>query len=101
MRSNFLVAFLMVSVILAACAPAPAPVVEQATALPAVPTETPLELAVGPSLAAEQSQGLMETPTAVPQVVATSRGPNLESTAPSSVVLASGELQLVEFFRYT
>jgi hypothetical protein len=100
MRSNFMVAFLMVNVMLAACAPAPAPIVEQATALPAVPTETPFEAAVEPSPAAEQPQETVEAPTAVPQV-ATSRGPNLESTAPSSVALASGQLQLVEFFRYT
>jgi hypothetical protein len=101
MRSNSLVAFLMVSVVLAACAPAPAPVVEQATAVPAVPTETPFEPAVELSPTAEQPQETAEAPTAVPQVVATSRGPNLESTAPSSVALASGDLQLVEFFRYT
>lgn len=101
MRSNFLVAFLMVSVMLAACAPAPAPVVEQATAMPAVPIETPFQLAAEPSPTAEQSQETVEALTAAPQVVATSRGPNLESTAPSSVALASGDLQLVEFFRYT
>ena len=48
--------------------------------------------------------------TAVPQVeatvpavlpVATSRGPNLEATDPATVSLASGGLQLVEFFRFT
>ncbi|MGC8856902.1 MAG: hypothetical protein ACP5QU_08890 [Anaerolineae bacterium] len=40
-------------------------------------------------------------PTASPPVVATSRGPNLEATDPASVQLASGGLQLVEFFRFT
>lgn len=35
------------------------------------------------------------------QAVATSRGPNLEATDPSTVKLASGQLQLVEFFRFT
>jgi hypothetical protein len=40
-------------------------------------------------------------PTEIPQVVATSRGPDLEATDPSTVSLASGDLQLVEFFRFT
>ena len=39
-------------------------------------------------------------PTPV-QAVATSRGPNLEATDPNTVSLASGQLQLVEFFRFT
>jgi hypothetical protein len=37
--------------------------------------------------------------TALP--VATSRGPNLEATDPTTVSLASGGLQFVEFFRFT
>lgn len=35
------------------------------------------------------------------QAVATSRGPDLEATDPSTVSLASGQLHLVEFFRFT
>jgi len=34
-------------------------------------------------------------------VAATSRGPNLEATDPTTVRLDSGGLQLVEFFRFT
>jgi hypothetical protein len=30
-----------------------------------------------------------------------SRGPNLEATDPTTVSLESGDLQLVEFFRFT
>jgi len=33
--------------------------------------------------------------------VATSRGPDLEATNPAAVELASGQLQLIEFFRFT
>ncbi|HZM20598.1 MAG TPA: hypothetical protein VFC02_02575 [Anaerolineales bacterium] len=33
--------------------------------------------------------------------VATSRGPNLEATDPSTVSLGSGQIQFVEFFRFT
>ncbi|MBL8101624.1 MAG: hypothetical protein JNM02_03765 [Anaerolineales bacterium] len=35
------------------------------------------------------------------QAVATSRGPDLEATDPTTVSLASGQLHLVEFFRFT
>jgi hypothetical protein len=42
-----------------------------------------------------------QAPTEIPQIAATSRGPNLEATDPSTVSLASGDLQLVEFFRFT
>ena len=44
---------------------------------------------------------LAPTETALVQSVATSRGPELEATDPSTVALASGGLQLVEFFRFT
>jgi hypothetical protein len=33
--------------------------------------------------------------------VATSRGPDLHATDPATVSLASGQLQFVEFFRFT
>ena len=42
-----------------------------------------------------------ESPAEVPQAVATSRGPNLEATDPTTVSLNSGDLQFVEFFRFT
>jgi hypothetical protein len=35
------------------------------------------------------------------KLMATSRGDKLEATDPSTVALASGGLQLVEFFRFT
>ncbi len=46
-----------------------------------------------------QPQVTNETPPVV--AVATSRGANLEATDPATVSLASGQLQLVEFFRFT
>jgi hypothetical protein len=42
---------------------------------------------------------LAPTESALP--VATSRGPDLHATDPATVALASGGLQLVEFFRFT
>jgi hypothetical protein len=45
--------------------------------------------------------GSTATQTAGVQSVATSRGPDLHATDPTTVNLASGQLQLVEFFRFT
>jgi len=66
--------------------PAAMPTVTQPEA---APTETP-SVDVSPT----------EASTVVPQVIATSRGPNLEATNPDSYMRASGDLQLVEFFAF-
>ena len=82
----------LVAVLLASCAPkatqSPAP---PQTDLPQAATQTPESLT--------QPQVTNEAPVIV--AVATSRGPNLEATDPATVSLASGQLQLVEFFRFT
>ena len=65
-------------------------------------TEAP-EQPVQPT-ATESPAESVEEPAATeapPLPVATSRGPNLEATDPATVALASGGLQLVEFFRFT
>ena len=95
--------FLLLAVLVAACAP-----VEQSTATnpPAVVTE--------PSLAAPatstpgivqdvptEADPATEAPEATALPVATSRGPDLHATDPTTVSLASGGLQFVEFFRFT
>jgi len=75
-----------------ACAPtAPPPPATADTPLPA-PTQTQPVLS-GTEAPAATAQ--------IPQALATSRGPNLEATDPTTVVLASGGLQLVEVFRFT
>jgi hypothetical protein len=73
-----------------ACAPA-----ATASSIPvAIPSET---LSIIPATALA-----IPTGSSVPvQAVATSRGPNLEATDPITVSLASGQLQLIEFFRFT
>jgi len=77
----------LIAVLLASCAP-------QATRLPALPpTVTQLPEST------TQPQVTNEPPIVV--AVATSRGPDLEATDPATVSLASGQLQLVEFFRFT
>ena len=92
----------------AACAPVAAPVTVQpdAPVQAAPPTieppaqPTPLPGDVQPEAARTEALPT-ETLAEAPQSVPTSRGPDLESTDPAGVSLASGNLQLVEFFRYT
>jgi len=84
-----------------ACAPAvtTAPANPTEVAAPTLPPPSPtstLQAASAPDISVPQS-----TPTIEIQAVATSRGPNLEATDPTTVSLASGGLQLVEFFRFT
>lgn len=90
---------LLAVISIAACAPA-APATGSPT-LPAtgtgIPTQTPVEAPV----TATQPEVPTDAPTAVPEPAATSRGPALEATDPTTVSLASGGLQLVEFFRFT
>jgi hypothetical protein len=77
----------LVAVLLAACAPK----ATQPSAPPQAATQT--------SESVTKPQVTSEAPQVA--VVATSRGPNLEATDPATVSLASGQLQLVEFFRFT
>jgi hypothetical protein len=81
-----------------AAAPTPAQTEAPVTGPPAEPS--PLPAATLPSVAATEVAPT-EAPPEEPQPVATSRGPDLEATDPATVSLASGELQLVEFFRFT
>ena len=84
---------LVAALALGACAPA-AP-----SATAASPTDT---LAPIPTDSVSLAEPATLTPISIPvQAVATSRGPNLEATDPATVNLASGQLQLVEFFRFT
>ena len=90
----------LLAVLLASCAPAAVtePPAEPAAPVVVVPSAT---AAIG-----EPTQGsAVEAPTEAvepaPLPVATSRGPDLHATDPSTVSLASGQLQFVEFFRFT
>lgn len=100
MRSRFffLTASLITVLLAVSCAPTtPAEtVVLPATAAP-VDSASATEAIVPTSEATPVE--LTEAP--VVEVVATSRGVDLHATDPSTVSLASGQLQFVEFFRYT
>ncbi|MHB8778125.1 MAG: hypothetical protein ACYC6R_10235 [Anaerolineales bacterium] len=65
----------------------------------ALPTVESLPASGDPATASQAT--LAPTQIVDIQVVPTSRGPNLEATDPATVALASGQLQLVEFFRFT
>jgi hypothetical protein len=88
----------LVVTVLIACAP------EATTNLPAAATELPTEALLTATLAAPTLEPATqvapsEEATALP--AATSRGPDLHATDPTTVSLASGGLQFVEFFRFT
>jgi hypothetical protein len=87
MKIKQMLPYWMAAVLVVSCARSPA-----ATFTPA---------SASPTLAAAPTQLISPTETAPPIAAATSRGPNLEATDPSTVSLATGGLQLVEFFRFT
>ena len=97
MRPRFFIWILGLLAVLAASSCAPA----VATVPPAL-TDAPI-----PATAASVDSSAPEATTSVPaqpvevQAIATSRGPDLEASDPATVALASGQLQLVEFFRFT
>ncbi len=100
--SRLLLTFSLFAVLLAsACAPAvtssPAPAVD-ASATPASPPDVTVTSEV---TVTSPSEATLVPTEAVILPVATSRGAELHATDPASVALASGGLQLVEFFRFT
>ena len=96
-RFPFLTVGLSIALLAIACAPA-APTESPAEPVPAVAQPTATVAAVP---ATEASVAATATAVPVVQPIATSRGPNLEAVDPATVSLASGGLQLVEFFRFT
>ena len=97
--SRFLTSLVLLAVLLVACAPA------TATVSPAQPVTVEVNTTLPPTPTLETEPQATVAPTEVlgptPLPIATSRGPNLEATDPGTVSLASGGLQLVEFFRFT
>ena len=96
---RFFTSLILLTVLLAACAPA------TATVSLGQPATVEATATVPPSPTLDTSSQVTAAPTATllptPLPIATSRGPNLEATDPGTVSLASGGLQLVEFFRFT
>jgi hypothetical protein len=89
----------LLAILLAACASAEgAAPTNRAAAQPPTAVAATLTVAV-PTLEAATQAIPSEEATVLP--VATSRGPDLEATDPTTVSLESGGLQFVEFFRFT
>jgi hypothetical protein len=81
----------------ASCAPAVVPTAPPLVEEPApVPTAAVSTYTSAPEAAAPAPTQVVEV-----QAIPTSRGPKLEATDPATVNLASGQVQLVEFFRFT
>lgn len=100
MKTRLTLTFSLLLLLVVSCAPqatqpvATLPVAELPSAIPVQPVES----AGGE---ATQSPAASEPPTQAVLPVATSRGPDLHATDPSTVSLASGQYQFVEFFRFT
>lgn len=84
----------LVAVLLASCAP-------QATQFPAPLEANPPQAATQVPESTPQPQATQAPTQTAPVVAVTSRGDKLEATDPTTVSLASGGVQLVEFFRFT
>ena len=94
-RISIMVPMLLI-LIVSACGPAPQ----------ALPTATATKQAANPVVTEAPieptAEGISAAPTEPePVMVPTSRGPDLVASDPSMVKLASGQLQLVEFFSFT
>lgn len=103
MKLRLPLTFLVLAALAAACAPAQQ---STATAPPAAVTEPPVAAPATSTLevvkeAPSEAAAVTEIPTEAALPVATSRGPDLHATDPTTVSLASGGLQFVEFFRFT
>ena len=104
-KPRFFLNLSLLIVLLASCAPSavtespvqPVAIEPSATPIPSVQeTSTPaVDLTATYTL-----ELLSATPAVTAFPVATSRGPNLEATDPTTVSMASGGLQFVEFFEF-
>jgi len=107
--ARFLIPILLAVLLATACAPAPATQPPIASGVDEMPQPVVIEPTATSVSSVEEMQPAAVDPTATvpsgavetPQPVATSRGPNLEATDPTTVSLNSGGLQFVEFFRFT
>jgi len=96
-RFRSVLALSMIAVLLAACAPTAATKAPNANPPPQqAATQAPESQPVQPQATEEPAQ---QDPA--PVAAATSRGDALQATDPKTVSLASGEIQLIEFFRFT
>ena len=94
LRASGLVLSLVAALLAVSCAPT------ESTSAP-LPEVVPVTEAANVESPASTEAPIVVTEAPAIQPVATSRGDALEATDPATVNLASGQLQLVEFFRFT
>jgi len=101
MKPRLIPSLSLLAVLVAACSPAAVTEPPAQSAAPVVVVE-PIATSLIPvqaTLEVVTQAPVADIPTALP--VATSRGPNLHATDPTTVSLISGQYQFVEFFRFT
>jgi len=101
MKTRLISTLSLLAVLLAACAPAVAatPIPQQSVVL--APTATFPSPVPTMEQVSQPTAGPTQELAPTPLPIATSRGPNLEATDPSTVSLSSGQIHFVEFFRFT
>jgi hypothetical protein len=99
MKNYFTLRISLLALLLAACAPSTDTTNPPAGATQGLASALPSATVPAPTLEPATEAAPSEAATAVP--LATSRGSNLEAIDPTTVSLASGGLQFVEFFRFT
>lgn len=100
-RFLFLTMGLVAALTVASCsAPAAPPTEASPQEAAPVPAAAPTNTSA-PETTVIPADTVAPTQAAEVQPIPTSRGPKLEATDPATVSLASGQLQLVEFFRFT
>jgi hypothetical protein len=98
MKTRFLATLGLLAILLASCAPAGT---KTKAPQPASATSITTESTATPTIDLTATRAYTDSlNSATPQLVVTSRGPNLEATDPKMVSMASGGLQLVEFFEF-
>jgi hypothetical protein len=98
MKKHIFLSISLIVLLLSACSPGAASTEPSAPASPPPIASQPTMARPEPTLEAVTQSAPSEA--TVPPV-ATSRGPELHATDPTTVSLASGGLHFVEFFRFT
>ena len=99
LSSPLRMSLILITVLVAACAPATSTAVPQPP-VNVSPTQTPPLATATSKITLQATLPPTETLAPTPFPVVTSRGPRLEATDPKTVSMASGGLQLVEFFEF-
>jgi hypothetical protein len=99
MKPRLFLRLILLAVLLTSACASETPIAPAQTDAPVIVESSATPIVEIPSATLEVISTESVVPTALP--LATSRGPELHATDPTTVSLASGQLQFVEFFRFT